>query len=143
MIDFVDMLDQPGRLLDDASDDPSAPRHEHSPLWSSVAMMAIISLGGAISGYTSSHIDALTPTPPSSSDMLSQLQVEDLCRSEMLDLGIHDYVVPPFIPDQQGNNRQTLQPWQTGDTVKVVPERGRAAPADATVPTVACTIPND
>lgn len=138
MIDFVDMLDQPGQSLDDASDDPAVHRHQRSPLWSAVAMVGIISAGGVVSDYSSSYADQVPA--PSVTRVLSGSQVVELCRDEMLNLGIRSYSVPAYVPDGDGSNVQAQQPWRSGTTVKVVPDRGRGGPDGATS-TVSCTIP--
>lgn len=107
-------------------------------------MVAIISVGGAINGYSTSYADqAARDTAPGTEQTLSGFDVMELCRVEMLNLGIHRYTVPTFIPDRHGNNVQAEQPWRVGATVKVLPDR-RVAGTQEPEPyadTVACTIP--
>lgn len=138
-VDTIDLLDQPGESLD-APDDPNAPTH-HSPLWSAVAMMGILAVGGVIGEFSTTYSEQLPPS--TASPTLSGYQVEQLCRDQMVNLGIQRYSVPAYVPDGDGDNVQTAPPWRPGMRVKVVPDRARAANPDASAAavTVACVIP--
>lgn len=138
-VDTIDLLDQPGASLD-VPGDPDAPAR-HSPLWSAVAMMGILAVGGIVSEFSTAHPAADPPT--ATSPTLSTYEVEQLCREQMLNLGIHRYAVPTYVPDDAGNNEQTAPPWQAGMRVKVVPDRARRADGSLTTATVACVIPGE
>lgn len=136
-VDTIDLLDQPGASLD-VPGDPDAPAH-HSPLWSAVAMMGILAVGGVVSEFSTAHSSSAPSTV--SDPALSTYEVGQLCREQMINLGIHRYAVPTFVPDDAGNNEQTAPPWRAGMRVKVVPDRARRADGSLPTATVACVIP--